>query len=112
MIANKFTKFLYSFLVFLLIFTTLTPFGVQAAGETIDLTLNREYVTVEQLNDTTSEVILINLPSTKKWKKSIVNNVKAVINSMTASEYSKEWEAYKKTTGNITLTRVNDNQLN
>ena len=111
MIANKFTKFLYSFLVFLLIFTTLTPFGVQAAGETIDLTLNREYVTVEQLNDTTSEVILINLPSTKKWKKSIVNNVKAVINSMTASEYSKEWEAYKKTPGNITLTRVNDNQL-
>lgn len=111
MIANKFTKFLYSFLVFLLIFTTLTPSGVQAAGETIDLTLNREYVTVEQLNDTTSEVILINLPSTKKWKKSIANNVTAVINSMTASKYSKEWEAYKKTTGNITLTRVNDNQL-
>ncbi|SOB90791.1 hypothetical protein SAMN05880501_101212 [Ureibacillus xyleni] len=103
---NKTMKWLYAILAFLLVFSTITPFNVTAAGG-ITVELDQQDLITEERIVAGNQIITLDLPDDKEWVKNASNNLSkldVLISSMVADVDNDKWEEYKNTPGNITAT--------
>lgn len=108
--SRKFTKIFYSFLAFLLVFSTFTPFGVEAAGEVIvDLSGN---VTEEGFSGL--QTLVLELPQGKSWVNDGTNFTKLdiLLDGMKADINPTDWNTYKRgITSTLRDVTLNDKRI-
>ncbi|MFJ8064799.1 hypothetical protein ACIQYS_09215 [Psychrobacillus sp. NPDC096426] len=95
MTTNRFTKYFYSFLAFLLIFSTLTPFGAKAAGE-VEVGITANDITEENITLGTQKIVLT-LPEGKSWVNdgSHFTRLNVLKDSMNADIDQAVWTSFK-----------------
>ena len=108
--SRKFTKIFYSFLAFLLVFSTFTPFGVEAAGE-VELNIDNTLFNETKIKDGSAilKITLIN----GKWSIGTSEKKQALINALVATKQPEEWKKVKEKLKpvNVVVDNVNANAI-